>query len=881
MKASKILVVDDSHINLTLISEILEAEGYDVAKVTSGETALSRVKAHKFDLILLDIMMPVMDGFQVCERIKQDAAIKEIPIIFLTAKTDNRSLLKGFETGAVDYVKKPFERLELLARVQTHLELKNAREALEIELNERKKAEKNLKISETKYKSLFSSANDAIFLMNDNGEFVETNEKATIMLGYTSEELYEKKSWEISPEHQPDGNLSKKKSKEYIALANQGKPQVFYWQHQGKENELIDVQVSLNSLELENQLFTQAIVRDITREKKAERILKKSEEKHRKLSKELKERVKELNCLYNLTQITENRRYSIDEVLQKTIKIIPDGWQYPELTVVKIIYQDKVYKSNNYSYKNINRTYPINISNEPAGSLEVGYLNKHEKLKHNIFLKEEYDLQKAIAQRLGLYIEYHLAEIALINNYNFLETLINTIPNPIFYKDTDGKYQGCNTVFAELIMGLPRETIIGKSVIEFQKKLSKEKVEKYRQMDNKLLEEKNTQKYEEKVICADGKKRDFLFSKAVYYDNHNQLKGIVGIMLDITERKQAEQAIKESEDKYRTLFNRNNDAVFIYHLDDNNIPKPFTEVNRQACKMLQYKRDELMQLSPLILGKVNKTQWLPIINKVLRKGSQVFESFLHSKNDLKIPVEISSQVFMYKNQRTIMSVARDITERRELQRKIMNAIIQTEERERNRFAKDLHDGLGALLSSINIYLNLLELGKINPSELHTTIRDMKELLNEAITSSKEIANNIRPNVLTNFGLTTSINSFCNKLNSAGIISIQFNSNKFNYQLDVNIETIFYRIINELINNTLKHASAKNVFIQLWNEADMIYLCYKDNGIGFNVDETLAQNNKGMGLQNIINRVESLNGSISINSKHNKGTEVNISIKASL
>ena len=134
---SRILVVDDISKNLQVVGTILRNEGYHVMPATSGLQALERVSAQPPDLILLDLMMPEMDGLEVCSRLKADPLTHQIPVIFLTASNEMEHLMKGFEAGAVDYITKPFNAPELLARVRTHLELKHARERLR-EMNEEK-----------------------------------------------------------------------------------------------------------------------------------------------------------------------------------------------------------------------------------------------------------------------------------------------------------------------------------------------------------------------------------------------------------------------------------------------------------------------------------------------------------------------------------------------------------------------------------------------------------------------------------------------------------------------------------------------------------------------------------------------------------------------
>ncbi len=134
MKQYNILVVDDIAKNIQILGSILSADHYRVAYATNGNDALKLVGLNSFDCILLDVMMPGMDGFEVCSQLKQNPRTAEIPVIFLTAKNDQESVLKGFQLGAQDYVTKPFSSPELIIRVKTHIELMERKKEL-VDLN--------------------------------------------------------------------------------------------------------------------------------------------------------------------------------------------------------------------------------------------------------------------------------------------------------------------------------------------------------------------------------------------------------------------------------------------------------------------------------------------------------------------------------------------------------------------------------------------------------------------------------------------------------------------------------------------------------------------------------------------------------------------------
>ena len=131
MNHGEILVVDDTPANLKLLMDLLKTQGYKVRPAPDGKIAIAAVAARKPDLILLDIKMPDMDGYEVCRRLKEDKQSQDIPIIFISALASLDDRIKGFAVGGVDFITKPFQREEVLARIDTHLQLFRMQQDLE------------------------------------------------------------------------------------------------------------------------------------------------------------------------------------------------------------------------------------------------------------------------------------------------------------------------------------------------------------------------------------------------------------------------------------------------------------------------------------------------------------------------------------------------------------------------------------------------------------------------------------------------------------------------------------------------------------------------------------------------------------------------------
>jgi signal transduction histidine kinase len=204
--------------------------------------------------------------------------------------------------------------------------------------------------------------------------------------------------------------------------------------------------------------------------------------------------------------------------------------------------------------------------------------------------------------------------------------------------------------------------------------------------------------------------------------------------------------------------------------------------------------------------------------------------------------------------------------------KILSAIIQTEEKSRHDFAKELHDGLGPLLSAVKMSVSAIDKSKTDASNLEI-IENTERNIDEAITAVKEISNNLSPHVLKNFGLHKAVDIFAEHCKSDKP-EIRFSSNIEEIRFDYNTEIILYRIICELVANTIKHASASTVDINLFHRNGELELIYTDDGIGFNVEET-ENFSQGMGLSNIRSRIRSLKGTIEIFSLPEEGFNLKI------
>ncbi|MBF0245981.1 MAG: sigma 54-interacting transcriptional regulator [Planctomycetes bacterium] len=252
MKSTKILIVDDDPSNIAVLADILKPD-FETFAAKNGTAAMKWLNLNTTpDLILLDIRMPDMDGYEVCRRIQSDSRTRDVPVIFITALDDMENEAAGLSLGAVDYIKRPFSPAIVRARVKSHIELAQSK-----------------KSSEQRYQALFSSTADGIAIYDITGRFIEVNDAFCDNTGFAREELLEMSIENI--EHPPEGIQSLTQRFAALQLRN---CEIFETLQVRKSGETFPVEVSARLIELNGKPAALTVCRDITQRKKTEDELK-------------------------------------------------------------------------------------------------------------------------------------------------------------------------------------------------------------------------------------------------------------------------------------------------------------------------------------------------------------------------------------------------------------------------------------------------------------------------------------------------------------------------------------------------------------------------------------------------------------------------------
>lgn len=276
-----------------------------------------------------------------------------------------------------------------------------------------------------------------------------------------------------------------------------------------------------------------------------------------------------------------------------------------------------------------------------------------------------------------------------------------------------------------------------------------------------------------------------------------------------------------------------------------------------------------------------ETQEKEAQNQLLQKEKELILNKLHKSNIVKWGLIVIITLicflfyFWYKNheikQQQILS-----TKLIQQQEENSRAIIEAEEKERNRIARDIHDGIGQQLSAAKLNFEALK------NTLNFTTNKQQDLFNntvslidEAVTETRQVSHNMMANSLLKLGLIGAVRDFIDKLNDSGSIKINIETFGLNQRLNETTEMILFRVLQEIVNNIIKHAKATEVSIQFIKHDKELCLLIEDNGIGFDTNE--IRNFKGIGLKNIQSRINYLNGKVYFDSSINNGTTVNIEI----
>ncbi len=351
----------------------------------------------------------------------------------------------------------------------------------------------------------------------------------------------------------------------------------------------------------------------------------------------------------------------------------------------------------------------------------------------------------------------------------------------------------------------------------------------------------------------------------IRYNASGNYIGYDVLVTDITERKNAEAALQESEKNFRNIFDKTNHGIIIVAQDGRILAanQAFTNISGYSLDP-----DKPLNVSEVVVPEQLQKMRERIIERYSREDMAPFEYKARYKDGRIHVIEADGSMMDFNGQLAILVVLRDVTEIRESEKRVMEAVIQTEEAERSRIAQDLHDGLGPVLSTIKLYFQVYN-DTSDAAKKVFLIDKLKSTIDEAIKTVSEISRNLSPHVLRNYGFYAAIKQFIHQIEQTNLIRFTYEFDQ-EHTMHSNTAIFLYRAVSELISNSIKHAGCSAMHLKITKVTDVLCIEYSDDGIGFDVEKVLSKPATGSGLQNILNRINALNGNVTMERKEGKG-----------
>ena len=527
VRTNEILVVDDEQSNLQLLTEFLDQAGYFVRPTDRPQLALESALNQPPSLILLDVRMPEMNGFEVCRYLKDNERTRDIPIIFISALQDTQDKILGFEAGGVDFISKPFQQEEVLARVRTHIELHKLQQNLEKVLDERTTQALE---SETRFRVTFEQAAVGIAhvsAVEPVGRFLRINKKFCDIVGYTREEMLDLTFQDITHPDNLDTDLEHIKQLLAGDISTFSEEKKYY----RKDSSIVWVNLTV-SLVLDKQgvpNYFVSVVQDISKRKRAEKELTESHD-----------------FLQHLTSAVPDAIYSI-KMPERSIM-----WANDSFGVMGYDDEEYIGHSTEKYYASPEEFHRVGLLQQEAISKGEDYIRTEISALHKngtvfpaeltaTYFREQGQISRITAMIRDI-TERKKAEAKLIQSEKRYRSLVDNSMVGVFHTTVEGRFIFVNQAMAEMFdFDSPDQLIsMGPS------SLYKNKKERDRFLAA-LLEHGIVANFETEAVSHAKRDMHVIFSARLVGDD------IFGMIMDITERKDAEQKIFESRQRLKSL----------------------------------------------------------------------------------------------------------------------------------------------------------------------------------------------------------------------------------------------------------------------------------------------------------------------------------------
>ncbi|MEO6612751.1 MAG: PAS domain S-box protein [Chitinophagaceae bacterium] len=739
-------------------------------------------------------------------------------------------------------------------RVAENLILAIGRDITELRI-----AQKRVALSESNFRSAFEDSAMGMLMVSVEGNILKVNKKFSQITGHSEEELLTMTFFDLTHPDDIEEGLSVVKN----AIAGKLNTYVVEKRYIHKNSNLIWVNITSSVVydAMGKALYFVTQVEDVSERKRADAELK-------KINHDIGERVKELNCLYRISELVNAAGKTMEDILQELVHIIPPSYQYPEITTARITFRGRAFESGNFSDSIWKQDAPIKINKESAGLVEVFYTREMQEEKEGPFLKEERFLINSIAAIVGSAAERKNAEAVIKEQAETFQAIIENTKEAIYLISGEYKILQFNSTALEW-MRITREMELYTGA-DFRDYLFPDSTHIFYSMFEDSL--KGIYRVEE--IKTKGITDNYFWFQSKtspVYDLQGKLIGIRLLNEPIDDRKRAEAVLRESEEKFRSIVEQS--LVGIYIIQSGKL----VYVNPGFEKIFGYSKNKLINkmsfdglVHPDDIEQV-RNNYDKRISKRRTKQQYIFRAV--RKDGAVLHLEVIASMILYNDEPAVIGTLVDITDRIEDERRITQAVLNAQESERLQIGMELHDNVKQILAASGLYLNLVQ-GKLDDKEAVSAILDdLKRYNTEAVNELRRLSHQLAPLVESDTILDEKIAWLIKSLKLEEKLSVSVHIDAFKKPLDNNTQLTFYRILQEQLSNILKYAGASAVEINIRSVNHEIHLQVKDNGKGFDIQTK----KEGIGLENIRRRGQMLNGKVEIISSPGKGCEINVRV----
>ena len=607
----RVLIVDDDQKVCALLAELIENEGYEVVSATDGGSALELVNSFEPDVVISDVVMPVVDGIELCRQIKQEPRTADIPVLLVSGlRNALEDSLEGLTAGADDYLNVPFRNEELLVKVAR--------------LAERRRVEKH-------YREIVEDAADIIYTRDIDGFITSINVAGARFFGKSSEEII-------------GGHLSKligekaaaRDIEETRRAATDSPMRSTYCLEDAEENgRYLEGVITIERDRQRRPTGIRGVVRDITDQKLAEAALRESEERYRRLVELSPE---------GIIVHSEGKFVYVNPAAQRLW-----GASCPEELIGKPILDVVHPDSRDFVTRRLKE------AEEPDSATALNE-QRHIKLSGEVIDVEVADIpfvfhgKPAVQAVIRDITDRRRGREALRQTEARLRMVVGGASLVIFSLDKDGVFTLSEGEGLKAL-GLKSGEVVGRSVFDL-----------YRDEPGVLESIRRALAGEAFTGTIDVGDLTFETRYTPLTDDASNVVGVIGVATDITENRKAQQALQDNEQRYRELFENANDIIYTHTLAGN-----FTSLNRSGEAVTGYSREEALKMNivDVLAPEYVDTARQMIAQKTDDKAPTVYELEIVTKNRRRVRLEVSTRL-IYQDGKAVgvQGVGRDLTERK-------------------------------------------------------------------------------------------------------------------------------------------------------------------------------------------------------------------------